>query len=210
MTKLALDEDIAALYAPSARGVEVIDVPALNFVMLNGTLETGKKISNSESFQNALNVLNSISFTLKFISKLNRDNPIDFNTMPLEACWKPTSDEPDYTDRGGWSWTLMMMQPEHITEKMVHNAIDSLRKQRGDIPLLKSARLESFQEGLALQIMHVSSPGLIPMTIDDRIKTFAEKEGYTLKMPYHEVYISDPRHNKPEKQRTILRFPVRK
>lgn len=209
MTKLALDEDVAALYAPSARGVEVIDVPAFNFVMLNGILETNANISDSENFQNALNALNSISFTLKFVSKLNRENPIDYNTMPLEACWEPQSAKPDFTKRGGWAWTLMMMQPEHITENMVRNAIDSLRKQRGDIPLLKSARLESFQEGLALQIMHVSSPSLIPMTID-RIKTFAEKEGYTLKMPYHEVYISDPRHDKPEKQRTILRFPVSK
>ena len=103
----------------------------------------------------------------------------------------------------------MMMQPKHITEEMFQNAIDSLRKQRGDIPILKSARLEPFHEGTALQIMHVSSPGLVPMSID-RIKVFAKDQGYQLNTPYHEIYISDPRHEKPEKQRTILRFPAAK
>jgi len=209
MTKLVLDEDIAALYAPSARGVEIVEIPSFHFVMLDGTLEKDAKLITSEDFQQALNALNSISFTLKFTSKLNRENPIDYNTMPLEALWHPQKKNPDYSKRGGWKWTLMMMQPDHITEEMFNHAVSSLRKQRGDIPLLKSARLEKYHEGLALQIMHVSSPGLIPMTLD-RIKTFAEKDGYTLKLPYHEVYISDPRHDKPEKQRAILRFPVSK
>ena len=208
MTKLEIKEEVASLYAPSARGVEVVEIPDFNFVMIDGELEKDAKLATSEAFQNALNALNSISFTLKFISKLNQENPIDYNTMPLEALWHPKG-EVNYANRGGWAWTLLMMQPEHITEEMFQNAIDSLRKQRGDIPILKSARLEAFHEGLALQIMHVSSPGLVPMTID-RINTFAKNQGYKLNEPYHEVYISDPRHDKPEKQRTILRFPATK
>ena len=209
MTKLELPEETTKLYAPSARGVEVIKVPEFNFLMIDGKIEKGKTLATSESFQDALNMLNGISFTLKFMSKLNRENPIDYNTMPLEALWYDKKEKKIKKVRSGWEWTLMMMQPEHITVKMFENAIDSLRKKQGEIPALKLARFESFHEGLALQIMHVSTPGLIDMTIE-RIKIFAQDEGYQLGEPYHEVYISDPRLENPEKERTILRYPVTK
>jgi len=83
-----------------------------------------------------------------------------------------------------------------------------LKKKQGEIPSLTLARFKSFHEGSAVQIMHVSSFGLIPMTIE-RIKAFANEENYTINLPYHEIYISDPRHENPEKERTILRYPIK-
>lgn len=208
MTKLKLTKEITELYAPSARRIDIVDVPEFKFVMIDGQIETGKKPSISESFQDALNVLNGISFTLKFMSKLSRENPVDYNTMPLEGLWH-SSIKNNFKDRSGWDWTLMMMQPPHITPEMFENAVESLRKKRGEIPALALARFELFHEGLAMQIMHVSSPGLVPMTLE-RMKDFARDEGYRLCGLYHEVYISDPRHAHPEKQRTILRHPIKK
>ena len=208
MAKLELSEKIMELYAPSARRVDVVDVPKLNFVMIDGRLEEGTKPATSESFQDALNALNGISFTLKFMSKLDRKKPIDYNTMPLEGLWHPQG-EKDFKDRSHWKWTLMMMQPAHITVGMFENAVGSLRKKQSGISALKLARFESFHEGLAIQIMHVSSPGLVPMTID-RMKDFATENEYQLRGLYHEIYISDPRHKNPEKERTILRYPIKK
>lgn len=208
MTKLKLSEKIASLYAPSARGVDTVDVPEFNFIMIDGKIEHGKSLRTSKSFQNALNMLNGISFTLKFMSKLDRENPIDYNTMPLEALWH-NEGEKIQKIRSEWDWTLMVMQPKHITAEMFNKAVESLRRKQGDIPALQLARLESFHEGLAMQIMHVSTPGLIPMTIE-RIKDFARDQGCKFRGLYHEVYLSDPRHTNPEKERTILRFPVKK
>ena len=64
-------------------------LPVFNFIMIDGQLEEGVKPAISESFQDALNALNGISFTLKFMSKLDRKNPVDYNTMPLEGLWHP-------------------------------------------------------------------------------------------------------------------------
>ncbi|MCP4142708.1 MAG: hypothetical protein GY755_20905 [Chloroflexi bacterium] len=206
MASLVSAEEITKLYAPSARQVEFVEVPEYNFVMLDGILEEGERPATSESFQKALNTLNGISFTLKFMSKLNRENPVDYNTMPLEALWHPKNKD-DYNDRTGWKWTMMMMQPAHITHQMFESAVASLKKKQGEIPSLTLARFEAFDEGLALQILHVSSFGLIPMTID-RIKNFAKEENCTLNLPYHEIYLSDPRHENPIEERTILRYPI--
>ena len=208
MTKLKLTEEITELYAPSARRVDIVNIPAFNFIMIDGLLEEGKKPATSETFQDTLNALNGISFTLKFMSKLNRKNPIDYNTMPLEGLWHPP-ERSNFKDRSNWKWTLMMMQPAHITAEMFENAVSSLRKKQSGISALKLARFEAFHEGLAIQIMHVSSPGLVPMTIE-RMKDFAKDNDYQLRGLYHEIYISDPRHENPEKERTILRYPIKK
>ena len=208
MTTLKLTEEITELYAPSARRVDIVDVPAFNFIMIDGQLEEGVKPATSESFQDALNALNGISFTLKFMSKLDRKNPVDYNTMPLEGLWHPLGKN-DFKDRSNWKWTLMMMQPAHITVRMFESAVSSLRKKQGGISALKLPRFETFHEGLSIQIMHVSTPGLVPMTIE-RMKDFAKENEYQMCGLYHEIYISDPRHKNPEKERTILRYPVKK
>ncbi len=208
MTKLELAEDIMGLYAPSARHIDIIEVPKLNFVMIDGQLEEGEKQTTSESFQDALNALNGISFTIKFMSKLDRKNPVDYNTMPLESLWRPQGKN-GFMDRSNWKWTLMMMQPAHITTKTFKSAVASLRKKRSGISALKLARFETFEEGLAIQIMHVSTPGLIPMTVE-RMKDFAKENSYQLHGLYHEIYLSDPRHENPENERRILRYPIKK
>lgn len=208
MTKLILEEEVARLYTPSARYISAVEVPELKFLMIDGSIEAGENLKTSETFQEALNVLSGISFTLKFMSKLNRKNPIDYNTMPLEALWQ-IGDEGDLNNRSGWVWTLMCMLPEHISNDMVSSAAESLRKKQGEIPTLSALRHESFHEGLALQIMHVGSPELASMTFE-RIKDFAVEKNYELVGLYHEIYISDPRHEHPDKERTIIRQPVKR
>lgn len=206
MEKLILDEKTTRLYAPSARYVSTVDVPELKFLMIDGVMENGTTIKTSGSFQEALNLISGISFTLKFMSKLNRQNPIDYNIMPIEARWKMPADG-DFNDRSGWAWTLMTMLPEHITNKVVTNAVESLRKKQGEIPTLNSVQCKYFHEGSAVQIMHVGGQDFIPMTFD-RMKDYVAYKKYTFTGIYHEIYISDPRHEQPDKERTIIRHPV--
>jgi len=60
-----------------------------------------------------------------------------------------------------------------------------------------------------MQIMHVGSTDLASMTLE-RMKDFAKENGYKLRGSYHEIYISDPRHTNPDKERTIIRYPIKK
>ncbi len=207
MTKLVLDEKVSRLYAPSARYISTVDVPELKFLMIDGRIEEEQNLKTSESFQEALNVISGISFTLKFMSKLNRKKPIDYNIMPMEALWQ-IGDQGDLINRGGWQWTLMAMQPKHITDEMVNNAVESLRKKQGEVPALGLIRYTNLHESLAIQIMHVGSQELIPMTFE-RMQDYAKHKGYELSGAYHEIYISDPRHEHPDKERTIIRHPVK-
>lgn len=206
MTKIVLDENIARLYAPSARFVSTVEVPEMKFLMIEGIIEEGETLKTSENFQAALNVLSGISFTLKFMSKLNRKNPIDYSIMPMEARWEMSEDN-DLNNRGGWKWTLMSMQPEHITQDMVEHAVESLRKKQGEVPTLELVRCGKFSEGMSIQIMHVGSQELASLTLD-RMKDYANYKKYEMTGLYHEIYISDPRHEHPDKERTIIRYPV--
>ena len=206
MAKLILDENVARLYTPSARYVSTVDVPELKFLMIDGQIEAGETLKTSDSFQEALNVLSGITFTLKFMSKLNRQDPIDYNIMPMEALWQMI-DPNDLNSRSGWQWTLMCMQPEHISQDMVSNAVESLRKKQGEASTLNRVRCEHLHEGTAIQIMHVGSQEFAPMTFE-RMQDYAKYKKYKLSGAYHEIYISDPRHEHPDKERTIIRYPV--
>ena len=95
-----------------------------------------------------------ISYTLKFMSKLRKTNPIDYTVMALEGLWWVESGEFSFDKKDNWCWTLMMMQPKHITAKMYQAALQQL-KEKKDPPALARLRFESFQEGLCVQIMHV-------------------------------------------------------
>jgi len=107
-----------------------------------------------------------------------------------------------------WKWTMMMMQPDHITEEMYHEALKQVREKR-DNPALSRLRLERFREGLCMQIMHIGPYAEEPRTID-RMMAFAKENDYALRGKHHEIYLGDPRRAKPERLRTILRHPIEK
>ena len=154
MEKIDLRKELKYLYAPSAKKVEVVDVPAFNFAMLDGQLEAGQPPAESPVFQEALTALYGISYTLKFTSKLRKVDPIDYAVMALEGLWWVDSGEFDFNSREPWKWTLLMMQPDHITPEMFQDALEQVTKKRPN-PALSRMRLERFAEGTCMQIMHL-------------------------------------------------------
>lgn len=89
MKTLDLKKDLKYLYMPSARKVEIVKVPKLQFAMIDGAIEKGNEPGNSPGFQDATQALYSISYTLKFMLKKRKDDPIDYPVMH----WR---------DYGGW------------------------------------------------------------------------------------------------------------
>jgi hypothetical protein len=205
-TKLDLKKQWRHLYAPSASKVEVVEVPAFQFIMIDGQIESGAEPGSSPAFQHALEALYGASFTLKFVSKLRKDNPIDYTVMALEGLWGTKAGTFDFERKDQWQWTLMMMQPEHITTEMFGEAMRRVM-QKKENPAIADLRLERFHEGLCMQIMHVGPYSDEPQTIN-RMKAFAQENGYRPRGKHHEIYLGDPRRARPAKLKTILRFPI--
>jgi len=206
MKKLDLRKELKHLYAPSVRKVEIVDVPPFNFIMLDGSIEPGQSPKISESFMNAIGALYGAAYTLKFMSKKRKTDPIDYPVMALEGLWWTASGDFDISRPDQWKWTMMIMQPDHITGAMFEEALQQLRKKK-DNPALSGLRLESFHEGLSMQIMHVGPYAEEPKTIE-LMMAFARENGYAVRGKHHEIYLGDPRRAKPERLRTILRHPV--
>jgi hypothetical protein len=204
--KIDLRKELRHLYNPSAKKVECVDVPAFNFVMLDGQMRSGETPESSQAFRDAMMAVYGVSFTLKFMSKLRQRNPIDYGVMALEGLWWTESGEFDITRKDLWKWTLMMLQPDHITPAMFREAVEQAGKKRAN-PALSGLRFERFHEGLCMQIMHIGPYADEPATIA-RMQAFAKENHYRLRGQHHEIYLGDPRRAKPEKLKTILRQPL--
>lgn len=208
MDKLDLRKQYRNLYLPSAKQIEVVDVPQFKFVMIDGVVKKGEKVDQSQDFSQAMEVLYGMSYTLKFASKLRKENPIDFTVMALEALWWVANDDFEFGKPDDWLFTAMMMQPEHITNEMYEQALVQLEKKRPS-PALKKLRFETFCEGSSIQVMHLGPYSAEPATIE-RMKAFMHENGYVRNGKHHEIYLGDPRRAEPAKLKTILRQPVKK
>ncbi|MEJ2706071.1 MAG: GyrI-like domain-containing protein [Anaerolineales bacterium] len=206
MQKLDLRKAYKHLYRPSAKKVSVVDVPAFQFVLVDGQIEPGRAPGTSPSFQEAMQALYSIAYTLKFMSKGHEDNPVDYTVMALEALWWVEGGEFDINRPDNWCWTAMIMQPAHISQTMFQQAREQAQTKKPELPLEK-LRFETFHEGLSMQIMHVGPYADEPATIA-KMDAFARQEGYRLRGKHHEIYLGDPRRADPAKLKTVLRHPI--
>jgi hypothetical protein len=206
MQKLDLRNQYKYLYQPSAKKVEVVEVPSFQFAMIDGEIEPGHGPGNSPAFQQALQALYGISYTLKFASKLRKEDPIDYTVMALEGLWWVEAGLFDIRKPDNWRWTVMIMQPEHINADMFQDGLEQLRKKKSS-PAIDKLRLETFNEGLSIQIMHIGPYADEPGTID-KMDAFAEEHGYRMRGKHHEIYLGDPLRADPAKLKTVLRHPV--
>lgn len=206
MKKLDLRDQYKHLYQPSAKKVELVEVPIFKFAMIDGEIEPGHGPGTSPAFLEALDALYGISYTLKFNSKLRKENPIDYTVMALEGLWWVEDGSFEISKPDNWRWTAMIMQPDHIDEEMFQNGLTQLRKKKPRLSLDR-LRLETFHEGLSMQIMHVGPYADEPATLA-KMDAFARENGYQLRCKHHEIYLGDPRRADPAKLKTVLRHPV--
>lgn len=206
MDKIDLRKQLKHLYAPPADRVSIVDVPPFDFLMIDGSIEPGATPETSSDFRNAMGALYGAAYTLKFMSKLRKENPVDFTIMALEGLWWADSGHFDFARKDTWRWTMMIMQPSVITQEMFREALEQIQKKKPN-PALGRLRLESFHEGLCVQITHVGPYETEPATIE-RMHDFARENGYQLRGKHHEIYLGDPRLAKPENLKTVLRHPI--
>ncbi len=206
MEKLDLRKKYKNLYLPSAKAVEVVEVPAFQFVMVDGKIEPGCSPGNSPAFQEAIQALYGISYTLKFMSKQRKEDPIDYTVMALEALWWVEDGNFDIIRPDNWCWRAMILQPEIITREMYQEAYEKLSKKKPS-PGLEKLRFEVFEEGLCLQILHIGPYSDEPRTVE-KMHEYAAQKGYSLANGHHEIYLGDPMRSDPAKLKTVLRKKV--
>jgi hypothetical protein len=213
MKTLDLKKQFKHLYQPSAKRVEIVQVPPLHFVMIDGAIEKGSEPGKSPSFAEATQALYGISYTLKFMLKKRKTNAIDYPVMPLEGLWWVKDGTFDITVKDNWFYTLMIMQPGVITQDVFAEGLEQVRRKKGDSEMLSNVRLEQFEEGLSVQTMHIGPYASEPATVE-RMRILAQENGYRDCVghggKHHEIYLGDPRKSDPAKLKTVLRHPVEK
>lgn len=213
MKALDLKKQFKHLYQPSAKKAEIVQVPRLQFAMIDGAIEKGSEPGKSPTFAEAAQALYSISYTLKFMLKKRTTNPMDYPVMPLEGLWGIQDKSVDVARKDNWSYTLMILQPDVITKDIFEEGIEQVLNKKGGSPALSKLRLAHFEEGLCVQMMHIGPYATEPATIEV-MRAFALENGYRdnvgPKGKHHEIYLGDPRKADPAKLKTVLRHPIEK
>jgi hypothetical protein len=211
MKMLDLKKEYKHLYQPPAKKVDIVQVPGLQFAMVDGAIEKGSEPGKSPAFAEATQALYGISYTLKFMLKKRKTNAMDYPVMPLEGLWWVEDGMFDITVKDNWFYTLMILQPAVVTNDIFEEGREEVRRKKGDSPPLAKMRLAEFEEGLCMQTMHIGPYATEPATIE-RMRAFALQNGYRDRVgpngKHHEIYLGDPRKADPAKLKTVLRHPL--
>lgn len=209
MEKLDLKKEYKHLYNPSAKQVALVTVPRFNFIMIDGTVPPNIKVDDAPDYQNAVEALYSLSYTIKFMCKKRKTDPVDYAVMPLEGLWWSKSSNKEFTPsrKEAWYFTAMIMQPSPVTKAIFAEGVEAVRAKK-DPAMLDSARFEAFAEGKAVQVMHLGPYADEPATIA-RMVAFSDEHGFKPNGKHHEIYLGDPRRTAPAKLKTVLRHPVK-
>jgi hypothetical protein len=207
MAKIDLKKENKELYYPKKGQVNLIDVPEINFLMLDGEGDP----NTSQEYQDAIETIFPVSYKVKFMSKKELDQ--DYVVMPLEGLWWADNME-DFSvdDKDGWKWTVMIRQPDFINTEMVNSVVEEILKKK-ELPSISKLRLEKFREGKSAQILHLGPFSDEGPTVE-KLHEYIEANGYSFDgsidgTKHHEIYLSDIRRAKPENLKTVIRQPVK-
>jgi len=188
------------LYKASAGKPEIVHVPEMSFVMIDGHGDP----NTSRDYKDAIEALYTLSYTLKFA--LKKEQGLQYRVAPLEGLWWADDLTAFDTDRKGeWMWTMMIAQPDALTVERFEVARDEAGRKK-ELPAIAKARLERFEEGSCAQVLHVGPFSAEGPTIAG-LHAFIRDQGYNINGKHHEIYLSDPRRSAPEKWKTIIRQP---
>lgn len=201
MKKIDFKKELKHLYQPLAKEVAMVDVPTMNYLMIDGEGDP----NTSQAYADAVETLFMVSYATKFMVKKGA-SAIDYGVMPLEGLWW-TGDMSMFTtaDKSNWKWTMMIMQPSFVTPEIIGSAIIDVKKKKNPAAISK-LRLEAFSEGRCAQIMHIGPFSEEGPTVE-KLHKFIDSRSRRIGK-HHEIYLSDIRKADPSKWKTIIRQPM--
>jgi hypothetical protein len=203
MDKTNFKKDLAGLYNPKNTDWQLVKVPAMSFLMIDGKGNP----NTAKEYSDAVEALYSVAYAIKLASRKTLGR--DYVVPPLEGLW--SADDPatfTNADKDKYQWTMMIMQPDWITQTMVSRAIDAVKVKKQP-PALSKVRFDHYNEGAAVQLLHVGSYDEEAPKLKRLHEEYMPEHDLTFNGRHHEIYLSDPRKTTPSKLKTILRQPVK-
>ncbi|MBQ3157766.1 MAG: GyrI-like domain-containing protein [Clostridia bacterium] len=203
-------KEYKALYQPK-NTPSIVDVPEMNYIAVRGK---GDPNDPGGAYQQALNVLYAVAYTLKMSYKGNHriDGFYEYVVPPLEGFWQQAGVEGvDYGNKAAFEWISVLRLPEFVTRADFDWAVaEASRKKKLDC---SAAEMLTLREGLCVQMMHLGAYDDEPASVA-QMDAFLAAQGYvndfSTQRRHHEIYLSDPRKTEPGKRKTVLRHPIRR
>lgn len=180
----------------------LVDVPSQNFIMISG-----KGNPNETDFSDRVSALYALAYAIKMGYKAESASREiqDFSVYPLEGVWKQK--EAAELVKEKLEYTIMIRQPDFITEPMVNAALGRVKVKKPN-PLYEEIRFGAMQDGRCVQILHTGA-------FDDEPASFAKMDDFTQNLGFkrdesshREIYLNNANRTEPGKLKTILRYSV--
>ena len=81
MEKIDYKKELQEFYRASAKRIDVVQVPKMNYLMIDGSGPPA-----SQEYTDAVEALYTVAYTLKFMIKKGPAN-LDYGVLPLEGLW---------------------------------------------------------------------------------------------------------------------------
>lgn len=186
----------------------ILTVPTYHFIGLSSQGDP-----NRPEFAHQIEALYSMAYSIRMGLKKGTigPEPFEYTVYPLEGVWTAKTKPEGPVKKDELIYKIMIRQPEQVTESMFQTQLMQVKEKKNN-PYLDQLIFESYEEGLALQALHVGS-------FDTEVETFAKmkellhQEKLMIRQTmdhfqHREIYLTDPRKTAPEKAKTVLRWAV--
>lgn len=201
MKKIDFKKELKHLYQPSAKEVVQVEMPTMNYLMVDGEGDP----NTSQAFSAAVEALFAVSYAVKFKVKKGPLG-IDYGVMPLEGLWwADDMSKFSIEDKSSWKWSLMIMQPDFVTKELIATSMSEVKNKKNPAAISR-IRFAALSAGKCAQILHVgpfSEEGPTVQKVHDFIDSRGNRIG-----KHHEIYLSDTRKADPTKWKTVVRQPM--
>ena len=184
----------------------VVEVPKQKFILIKG-----KGNPNEADFSERVSTLYSLAYTIKMLFKTTMKNKADdeitdFTVYPLEGLWE--KDEGEELDKSKLGYTLMIKQPDFITQEIFTKSFENVKKKKPN-DLYEKIRFKEIEDGKSIQILHIGSYDDEPKSFEMMDKLASELNLIRTVAVHREIYLSNKNRTAEDKQKTILRYSVR-
>ena len=190
---------------------QIVNVPKANYIAIRGQ---GNPNEEGGAYQRAISVLYAVAYTLKMSYKTDYKIAgfFEYVVPPLEGFWwQDGICGVDYSKKDEFNWISIIRLPDFITRENFDWAVKTASEKK-KIDCSKAEFL-TIEEGLCVQIMHIGSFDDEPATVtlmDEYLEENGYEKDFSNTRLHHEIYLSDPRKSTPDKQKTVIRHPVKK
>ncbi len=189
----------------------IIEVPKQRFFMISG-----KGNPNELDFSERVGVLYSLSYAVRMMPKsgYTPKGYYEYTVYPLEGLWDMTEEgkEQNVLEKNELLYTIMIRQPEFVTDEVFERALEAVRKKKPH-PFLEEVLFGEVEDGLSVQMMHTGPYDDEPESFA-LMKSFIKENGFEISTLVHrEIYIKPKKEecSKEElrKIKTVLRYRVK-